>query len=135
MTLTLGPIPNGLRTTIERWIADALANDPDKLFDDSSLFITGGPAWCNSVSPDGTIWIHDYSDNPPSALNDEASRIKTVVIAGKYRPEFLAWLPSPTESDSECAECTATGWQRIGHAEFVCENCSGLGWLPAAEIA
>ena len=133
--LNLGPIPRDLQTTIERWIVDARANDPDKLHDDGSLFITGGPAWCNSISPDGTIWIHDYSDNPATALTDETSRIKTVVIAGKNRPELLTWLPKPAETDPECAECTATGWQRIGDQEFVCETCSGLGWLPATEIA
>ena len=132
---TLGPIPPGLRTAIECWIADARATDPGKLHNDGSLFFTGGPAWCNSISPDGSIWIHDSSDNPPIALIDEASRIKTVVIAGKHRHGFLTWLPKSTETDSECAECTGTGWQRIGDNEFVCETCIGLGWLPAGGVA
>ena len=135
MTRTLGPIPDELRTTIERWIADARATDPDKLHDGDSLFIGGGPAWCNSISPDGTIWLHDYSDTPATTLTDAPSRIKTVVIAGKHRPELLVWLPKRAETDSNCAQCSGTGWRRIGDNEFICETCNGLGWLAATEIA
>ena len=125
----LGPIPPNLRATIERWIADARLNDPNRLHENNSLFITGGPAWCSSISPDGTIWIDDCTGKDPTAMTDESARIKTIVIAGKHRPELLVWLPARPEFAIDCNVCNTTGWQRLGNRAFVCETCSGLGWL------
>ena len=130
----LGSLPHSLRATVERWIADAQLSDPNKLHENGSLFIAAGPAWCNSISPDGTIWIDDYSNNA-AVLVDEAARIKTIVIAGKYRPELLEWLPKREETATDCSRCNASGWLRFSTEKFICETCSGLGWLPLAEIA
>jgi hypothetical protein len=126
MALSLGPMPENLRSIVRRWIEEG-GEIHDKV---NALFIGGGPGGCSYLAADGEVWDWSVWDDSISRVEDGPGKVLTIAVAADLRPELAEWLPRRPPSAADCLECAGRGWLPFPrlHPGLRCPQCSGLGW-------
>ncbi|WP_439628739.1 hypothetical protein [Gemmata sp.] len=129
MEVSLGPLPTELHDRIRQWVASDRWAGPETAWPDA-VAISGGPAWCTLLDPDGGVYCWCPWDDTVTPIEDGPRKVLEVVIGAKYRPELAVWLPAQPAGALLCVGCRGVGWRDPSGPSDVCHACAALGWLP-----
>jgi hypothetical protein len=131
--LTLGPIPDAVRTVVRRLVAEAR---PERPYADQRLngfCLTGGPGGASYIDSDGEVWnwFCDWNGSGEIVENvpDGPMKVGLVAIAAERVPELAAWLPARPQTANECGVCHGSCHLPPPMLLIQCPECKGLGWL------
>jgi hypothetical protein len=128
--LTLGPIPEAVRCTVQRLIAESR---PEPSGCDERLngfFLCGGPGGCSYLDAEGQVWNWSVWDESIEPVPDGPVKVGLVAIAAVRVPELAAWLPARPAGATDCDPCQGSGWLPPPLNQLLCPKCHGMGWVP-----
>ena len=129
-----------LRAFIQERIAAINAGAPGWLSEDgSALGVDGGPTYSCCISPQGDAFIESLDENLSTQVDrSRRAQIETVVLGSRNHPILAELVPQrPLDADT-CGACSGKGFVSFEHGStktepvFLCEQCSGLGWISAS---
>ena len=135
MVLSLGPMPNLVRTLVRRLVADARPDRPDADDRLNGYLLTGGPGGCSYLDADGQVWNWSMWDESIELVPDGPLKVGLVAIAVEREPGLAAWFPARPSGASDCGTCVGSGWLPPPWPQVQCPECKGMGWVLALDTA
>jgi hypothetical protein len=133
--LALGPMPDAVRTVVQRLVAQGRRERPDPDDRLNGFLLTGGPAGCSYLDADGQVWNWCVFDESVELVTDGPLKVGMVAFAAERVPALAAWLPVRPPGAADCHPCRASGWLLPPLPRVQCPECNGMGWVAEPQSA
>ncbi|MCX7423482.1 MAG: hypothetical protein NT013_28645 [Planctomycetia bacterium] len=111
--LLLGPMPDDLRVTVQRFVVEARLKHSGNDSEFLGYLLCGGPGGSDYLDDAGEVWSWTCGADLEEVVErvpDGPRKICSIAIAASRVRELAEWLPRRPSMAPDCCVCKSTGW-------------------------